>query len=71
MIALGSKSYPYLSVAHHYGIEYGEVLKFIEWLENTNNLEKYDILGWRLMAYVLYKDEHERRQQVWECSQAV
>ena len=34
MIALDSKSYPYLAVAQHYDIDYGEVLKFVDELEN-------------------------------------
>ncbi len=65
MIPLNSKSYPYLAIAQHYGIKYGEVLKFVDWLENTSSkLEEYDILGWRLMTYTVWHNEQERRKQV-------
>lgn len=30
MIARDSKSYPYLAIAQHYGVDYGEVLKLAD-----------------------------------------
>lgn len=34
MIPFDSKSYPYLAIAQHYEIDYGEVLKFVDQLDN-------------------------------------
>lgn len=58
MIALGSKSYPYLAVAQHYGISYGEVLAFIE--DKNANADTY----WKIKALEALQDELYRRKQV-------
>lgn len=58
MISLGSKSYPYLAVAHHYDISYGEVLAFIE---DENADACFD---WQISALGALQDELYRLKQV-------
>jgi len=64
MIALGSKSYPYLAVAQHYGIDYGEVLEFIDKLENGFKPKLSDVTDWQYSLVFVYGNEVERRKQV-------
>lgn len=57
-IKLGSKSYPYLAVAKHYGIDYGVVLRILDKIEN----------GWIACSEIemavlnAYDDEMNRRK---------
>lgn len=66
MIALGSKSYPYLAVAKHFNIPYSQVLNFID---HVDALEKIGmtvalIENWMQYSYMVRHDEMERRKQV-------
>lgn len=63
MIALDSKSYPYLAVAQHYNIEYGEVLNYVNFLEKTHNTNP-PYSKWRLSVIEAYQNEMERRKGV-------
>lgn len=65
MIALYSKSYPYLSVAQYYGISYGEVLNLSTKLErNLISLTKSINEEWENATFVAFVNERERRKQV-------
>lgn len=65
MIALISKSYPYLAVAQHYGIDYGEVLNLSTKLErNLISLTKSINEEWENATFVAFVNERERRKQV-------
>ena len=67
MIVIGSKSYPYLAVAQHYGIDYGKVLIYVDDLE-TRNIVNYELVplytDWALATYDAYFNEMDRRKQV-------
>lgn len=65
MIALGSKSYPYLAVAQHYGIDYSEVLELVTKLEkNRIDLTRSVNEDWENATFVAFANERERRKQV-------
>lgn len=63
MIALGSKSYPYLAVAQHYGIDYGKVLQYVDYLEIRYS-QSPPYTDWRISVLAAYNDEMQRRKQV-------
>lgn len=64
MITLGSKSYPYLAIAQHYGIDYGEVLSFSDIVENKKLALDVSLHKWQCAVLDAWYNERERRKQV-------
>lgn len=66
MIALGSKSYPYLAVAQYFNIPYSQVLNFIDHVDALEQIGMTVALieNWMQYAYMVRHDEMERRKQV-------
>ncbi len=64
MIALDSKSYPYLAVAQHYDIDYGEVLKFVDELENGFKPKLSEVTDWQYSLVFVLGSEMDRRKQI-------
>ena len=58
-IKLGSKSYPYLAVAKHYGIDYSEVLEMLSHMEEGC----YPVIKaeWKMAVWNAYNNEMNRR----------
>lgn len=50
MIARDSKSYPYLAIAQHYGVSYGEVLAYAETKAKLKQDHPY-VEQWKLEVY--------------------
>lgn len=63
MISFESKSYPYLAIAEHYKVDYGEVLQFVDELKNGSYDKKiYLCLGWK--AEVIRRYERMRNDNI-------
>lgn len=63
MIALGSKSYPYLAVAQNFKIPYSQVLRLVEDFERHDpNSPPYT--DWRAETWLAYRSEIKRRKEV-------
>lgn len=58
MIARDSKSYPYLAIAQHYNVPYGEVLRFSETLDN---LTPFNHIEWQWAVYDLEMDKRDAK----------
>jgi len=56
MIARNSKSYPYLAIAQHYDIPYGEVLRFSDMLKDCE-AEVVIGLEWQEKVYEVYYEQ--------------
>lgn len=63
MIDRDSKSYPYLAVAQNYGIDYGKVLAFVDYLDAYYPISA-PYRDWRYSVWCKYQDEMQRRKQI-------
>lgn len=61
MIARDSNSYPYLAIAQHFGIDYGEVLKY-DILKMIYPWEAWQIAIWRL------ENKNPQLNEVWNAA---
>lgn len=59
MIARDSKSYPYLAIAQHYGVDYGEVLRYSEAM---TGLDPFDHHAWHWAVYDLEMEKKHAKQ---------
>lgn len=64
MIKLGSVSYPYLAVAQNYNVSYGEVLAFIETIDNKTMPLDSKLNLWQSHALNAWYEEYERRKLI-------